>query len=203
MAPICRRALPVSWLGRQGGKRVMQRQLAIEHATAALRLSSTRNVTIDAAAALAIAGQERKALEAVSPLLSQRPDDTLLHQKWFPFFQAVAELNHGNPAKAVELLKPAAPYDGAAGEVHYLRGTAYLRSDHPAEAIQEYQKVLSLKFTHSFGPDPLPLLAQLGLARTYVAQGDKVSKPGAAYQDLLAIWKDAAIQLAPRPKDKG
>jgi eukaryotic-like serine/threonine-protein kinase len=171
-----------------------QRQLAIEHATAALQLSSTRNVTIDAAVALAVAGQERKALEALSPFLKRRPDDTFLHQKWLPGLQAMAELSHGNAAQAVELLKPAAPYDGAASQVHYLRATAYLRSNHPAEAIQEYQKVLSLKLARPFGPDPFVLLAQLGLARAYAAQGDK-AKARNAYQDLLAVWKDADPDL--------
>ena len=78
--------------------------------------------------------------------------------------------------------------------MHYLRATAYLRSGHPAEAIQEYQKVLALKLTHSFGPDPLLILSQLGLARAYVAQGDK-AKARTAYQDLLAVWKDADPDL--------
>ncbi|MGC2322032.1 MAG: tetratricopeptide repeat protein, partial [Terriglobales bacterium] len=171
-----------------------QRQLAIEHAMAALQLSSTRNIALDSALALAVAGQERKALDAVSPFLKQRPDDTRLHQLWFPALQAIAELTHGNAAKAVEILKPASAYDGGSAPVHYLRATAYLHSGHPAEAAQEYQKVLSLKLAHDFGPDPLLILSQLGLARAYVAQGDK-AKARTAYQDLLAVWKDADPDL--------
>ncbi|MGC2321064.1 MAG: protein kinase, partial [Terriglobales bacterium] len=103
-----------------------ERQLAIEHATAALQLSPTRNISLDSAFALAVAGQERKALDTLSPFLKQRPDDVFLHQLWFPGLQAIAELAHGNAAKAVEILKPASAYDGGSAPVHYLRATAYL-----------------------------------------------------------------------------
>jgi len=171
-----------------------QRELAIADATAALRISPARNITTNAAIVLAVAGQDRKAMEVASPFLKLRPDDTFLHQLWFPTLQAIAELNHGNAAKAVELLNSASPYDGGNSGVHYVRGTAYLRSDHLPEAIQEYQKVHSLKFARPFGPDPLMLLAQLGMARCYAAEGDK-AKARTAYQDLLAIWKDADPDL--------
>jgi Flp pilus assembly protein TadD len=171
-----------------------QRQSAIEHANAALQLSPTLNVTNNAAVALAIAGQERRALDVFSPFLKQRPDDTLLHAIAFPGLQAIAELNQGNAEKALELLKSAAPYDGADPGVHYLRGTACLRSGHSAEAVQEYQKVLSLTFGRAFGPDIVSGLARLGLARAYLAQGD-AAKARTAYQDLLAVWKDADADL--------
>ena len=171
-----------------------QREAAIEHANAALQLSHARNTTIDAAVALALAGDYRKAQDLLGPLVKQRPDDVFLHQLWLPFIQAVAELDRGNADKALELLKPALAYDGAADGVHFLRATAYLRSGRTAEAIAEYQKVLSLKLVHAFSPNPLPLLAQLGLARAYAAQGDK-AKARTAYQDLLAIWKDADPDL--------
>jgi len=54
--------------------------------------------------------------------------------------------------------------------------------------------VLSLKLGRPFGPDPTIVLAQLGLARAYAAQGDK-AKARTAYQDLLATWKDADLDL--------
>ena len=141
-----------------------------------------------------MAGQDHKALEVLSPFLKQRPDNTLLHQVAFPALEAITELHRGNAEKALELLKAAAPYDGADTGVHYLRATAYLQSSRPAEAVPEYQKVLSLKLGRPFGPDPTIVLAQLGLARAYAAQGDK-AKARTAYQDLLAIWKDADSDL--------
>ncbi len=38
--------------------------------------------------------------------------------------------------------------------------------------------------------DPLTSLAKLGLAKAYALQGDK-SRSRLAYQDFLALWKDA------------
>ena len=37
---------------------------------------------------------------------------------------------------------------------------------------------------------PIGALAHLGLGRTYLLQGD-IPKAKAAYQDFLALWKDA------------
>jgi len=171
-----------------------QRTLALEHAAAALQLSPTLNVTTSTAVTLAVAGQERKALDALNPFLKQRPDDTILQHVTLPTIQAIAELENGHPEKALELLKSAEPYDAGSTGVHYLRGTAYLHSGRPAEAVQEYQKVLSLRLSRSFGPETAGVLAQLDLARAYAAQGDK-AKARTAYQDLLAIWKAADPDL--------
>ena len=171
-----------------------QQPLALQHAMAALQLSPTLNVTSSAAVTLTVAGQERKALDVLNPFLKQRPDDTILQHVALPTIQAIVELKNGHPEKALELLKSAEPYDAASTGVHYLRGTAYLRSGRPAEAILEYQKVLSLKLSRSFGPETVGVLAQLGLARAYAAQGDK-AKARTAYQDQLATWKDADSDL--------
>ena len=181
--------------GQAGWEAVYEEnQLAGDHAAAAFRLSPTRNVAINAAVVLAVAGQDRKALEMLSPFLKQRPDDILLHQRWLPTVEAIAALKHGNAERAVELLKPAAPYEGASDNVYYVRATAYLNSHRPAEAIAEYQKALSLRLARPFGPDGVMLLSQVGLARCYAAQGDK-AKARTAYQDLLAVWKDADPDL--------
>ena len=171
-----------------------QQALAVEDATGALKLSPTLNVTSNAAIALSVAGQEHKALDALSPFLKQRPDDTLLQQAVLPSVQAIAELKRGNADKALQLLKPTEPYTANAPGVLYVAATAHLQSGRAAEAVQGYQKVLSLKLGTSFGPDPAIVLAQLGLARAYLAQGDK-AKARTAYQDLLATWKDADSDL--------
>ena len=171
-----------------------QSQAAIEDAEAARRISPALNVAINAGFALAIAGEERKPWDVLNPFLKARPDDTLLHQLSVPTLQAIDELRRGNNEKAIEVLKTAAPYDGADMGVHYLRGTAYLQAGHPAEAAQEFQKAISLKTARPFGPDVALEPSQLGLARAYVAQGDK-AKARTVYQDLLAIWKNADSEL--------
>jgi eukaryotic-like serine/threonine-protein kinase len=57
-----------------------------------------------------------------------------------------------------------------------------------ASAAAEFQKVLKYR-TIEFG-DPIGALANLGLARAYVLQGD-TAKAETAYPDFLALWKDA------------
>jgi len=52
--------------------------------------------------------------------------------------------------------------------------------------------VLALR---NFAPDAPELsLAQLGLARAHALQGDK-AKSRTAYQDFLALWKDADLDI--------
>jgi tetratricopeptide (TPR) repeat protein len=104
-----------------------------------------------------------------------------------PLIQATTELNQGKTAKALESLNAATAYYGDAW-VLCGRGGAYLRAGRSEEARQEFQKVLGLKNLYPASPS-MPL-AQLGLARAYAMQGDS-TRAKAAYQDFLALWKDA------------
>ena len=65
-----------------------------------------------------------------------------------------------------------------------------------AAAAQEFKKVLNLKLLAPESPQ-LPL-AQLGLARAYAQQHDTAQSQN-AYQNLLAMWKDADPDL-PLPR---
>jgi len=56
------------------------------------------------------------------------------------------------------------------------------------EAVQEYGQILALR--NYMPTDPVLSLVHLGLARAYAVEGDK-SKSRIAYQDFLALWKDA------------
>jgi tetratricopeptide (TPR) repeat protein len=108
-------------------------------------------------------------------------------------------LNHGDPAKAIELLQVAAPYElgqprssqtsffGALYPV-YARGQAYLAASQGAEAAEEFQKILD--HPGIMVGDPIGVLAHLQLGRAYAMQGD-TTKAKAAYQDFLTLWKDA------------
>jgi len=108
-----------------------------------------------------------------------------------PQVRARVELQHGNGAKAVEILKPAVDYEFgfvATGVPAYLRGLAYLQTKQAKEAGAEFQKVIGHKGAVGIGPY-IPL-AQLGLARAYALQGD-AAKARTSYQDFFAVWKDA------------
>src|SRR5579863_7898399 len=119
------------------------------------------------------------------------PSDTLLNNVSLPTASAAIEIGRGDPAKAIELLRPASPYElGRFADFApiYVRGLAYLRARNGAQAAVEFRKILDHR-----GVDPVsPLyaLARLGLARAYALSGDP-AKSRIAYQDFLALWKDA------------
>jgi ATP/maltotriose-dependent transcriptional regulator MalT len=70
----------------------------------------------------------------------------------------------------------------------YVRGKAYLAAHRGSEAADEFQKIL--KQRSIVQNEPIGALAHLGLARAYSMQGD-TAKAKSAYQDFLALWKDA------------
>ncbi len=76
--------------------------------------------------------------------------------------------------------------------VLYVRGLAHLRARAGAAAAAQFQRILDHR-----GLDPLsPLypLSQLGLARAKALAGDAVQSRR-AYQDFLALWKDADASI--------
>ena len=91
-------------------------------------------------------------------------------------------------AKAIDVLTAGEPYDKGTTDVHFTRGRAYLQNHQPAQAAQEFQAVLNLR--GAYIGDPLMGLAQLYLARAYAQQSDG-TRSRSAYQDFLALWKDA------------
>ncbi len=113
--------------------------------------------------------------------------------------RAFLALNHGDPAKAIEILQVAVPYElsqarstqtGFFGALHpiYARGQAYLIARQGAEAAREFQKILD--HPGIMVGDPIGVLAHLQMGRAYAIQSD-TTKSKAAYQDFLTIWKDA------------
>ena len=102
--------------------------------------------------------------------------------------QAILFINHGEAAKSIDVLKAGKQYDKGTTDVHFVRGRADLLNHQPAQAVQEFQAVLNLR--GAYIGDPLMGLAQLYLARSYAQQND-AAKARAAYQDFLALWKDA------------
>ena len=75
----------------------------------------------------------------------------------------------------------------------YVRGEALLAAHQPAEAAAEFQKILDHRGI--VGADPIGALAHLQLGRTFALSGDK-TRAKAAYQDFLALWKDADPDIA-------
>jgi predicted Zn-dependent protease len=153
-------------------------------------------VKLLAALTLARIGETARARAIVEELEKNYASDTILKNYWLPTIKAAMELNANNSAQAVVFLEAAAPYDLRApsqlqlGTLYpvCIRGQAQLMAHNGAAAATEFQKFLDHRgITLNF---PLGALAHLGLARAYTLQGD-TAKARAAYQDFLALWKDA------------
>jgi tetratricopeptide (TPR) repeat protein len=139
----------------------------------------------------ATCGDARRADSLAADLAKQYPLETYAQKLDIPQLQARRELQRGNGAKAVEILKPATDYEFgfiSTGVPAYLRGLAYLQLKQGKEAGAEFQKVIDHR--GAVGPGPYVPLARLGLARAYALEGD-MAKARTGYQDFFALWKDA------------
>jgi tetratricopeptide (TPR) repeat protein len=170
---------------------------AIIEANEALRTSRTFNVLFSAGIALAASHQEKAANDLASEIQRTRPNDTIAQNVAVPMIHAVIDLRPANPAKvspekAIDLLNSALLYQRANPGIYYGRGLAYEQTNHYAEALLDFQKVLDMKPLH--GPDLVTQKALLELGRVYQKQGD-TAKARIAYQNFLAAWKDADPDL--------
>jgi hypothetical protein len=77
--------------------------------------------------ALAMCGDVALAEKLAGETSKLFPNGTVWNKVQLPEIRAAIELQRGHPAKAVELLASAAPYERAYLEVVCLRGLAYLR----------------------------------------------------------------------------
>jgi eukaryotic-like serine/threonine-protein kinase len=168
-------------------------------AMAALALARNREVQYGAAVALAIAGDSSQAQTLANDLERSFPEDTSVKFNYMPTVLAFLALNHGDPAKAIELLQVAVPYElgqprstqtGFFGALYpiYARGQAYVAARQGAEAAREFQKILD--HPGIMVGDPIAVLAHLQLGRAYALQGD-TTRAKAAYQAFLTLWEDA------------
>ncbi len=124
--------------------------------------------------------------------MSQRfSTHTYVRAVYAPSGRAAIEISRGSAARAIELLEPAARYELGFRFLFlsgYLRGQAYLRARQGLQAAAEFQKILDHRGAAPVSPRYA--LAHLGLARAHALAGD-APKSRKAYQDFLALWKDA------------
>ena len=166
-------------------------QQAKQSVAAGLGLSRGRRSLGGAALVLAVSNEASQA-QAIADEVSRRfPKDTASNAILLPLTRATLEFHRGNYARALELLEPTRRYEMgriAGFGINYLRGQIYLRQGMGAEAAVEFQRILDHR-----GIDILSSaypLSHLGLARAAVLTGD-TGKARKAYQDFLALWKDA------------
>jgi len=152
------------------------------------------------ALALAMCGDGAQAEKLAGEISKRFPNGTLWNAVQLPEIRAAIALQGGQPAKAVELLSSASPYERAYPEAVYLRGLAYLRLRKGAEAAAEFHKITDHKGA-SWGSTWLYpnwglyySISYLGLARGSALAGD-TANARKAFQDFLQLWKDADPDL--------
>lgn len=159
----------------------------------ALDLSREQGNVINAANAYAACSQFAPAQTLIDELDKRWPLDTLVHSTSLAIIRAQMELGRGNAASALQLLESARKYE-VFGDFwpQYLRGQAYLKQNRAAQAEAEFKTVLDHRGWYPMSP--LYPLAKLGEARAAALKADG---PAArkAYQDFLALWKDADASL--------
>ncbi|MGC1687448.1 MAG: protein kinase [Candidatus Acidiferrales bacterium] len=165
---------------------------AKQQAQAALALSTGRDVEAISAFALGLAGDAAQTTRLAADLAKRFPEDTIVQSNYLPTIDAITSLQGGSASKAIEALAPVTPYElGSTGQPLfpiYLRGEAYLAAHQGGEAAVEFGKILD--HPGVVVNELIGALAHLGLARAYALSGD-TAKAQAAYQDFLALWKDA------------
>jgi len=168
-------------------------------ATAAFARGS-RDRDAETGIALAMAFLEDPRAETLMNDLDWRfPEGTLVQFSHLPFLRAQLALNRHDPARAIEILQPAAPYElgwqgpstgGFSGSlfVIYVRAQAYLAAHRGTEAAAEFQKIIDHIGVVSNDPT-IVAAARLQLARALLLVDRGKAK--SAYEDFLKLWKDA------------
>jgi serine/threonine protein kinase/tetratricopeptide (TPR) repeat protein len=181
--------------------------------SAALAQNPGTRARILAALAAARSGNAAKADALAEELNHQLPLNTLMNGYWLPAVRAAADLDRGNPSKAVDALDAARPYElglpqtptNVAPYPIYMRAVSLLAANRGTDAAAEFQKIID--HIGIVGDFPLGALSHLGLARSYaLAAGhandvtagrkptlnpDLLAKSRKAYEDFFALWKDA------------
>jgi len=181
---------------------------ARQSAADALKLASTsQGVEVEAALALAMAGDAARAESLAQDLGKRFPLDTQMQSLWLPAIQAQLALDRKNPAAAVSVTQAASPME--LGQILfvnnlsclypvYVHGEAYLAAGQGSAAAAEFQKILDhsgIVWNCWTGA-----LAHLGVARANALQARSAQgadadaarvRALAAYKDFLTLWKDA------------
>jgi serine/threonine protein kinase/DNA-binding winged helix-turn-helix (wHTH) protein len=127
-----------------------------------------------------------------------RPHDTLILHYSLPTIRAAVELRQGDPAAAIELLRPATKYEMAQGlgfdnlYPAYIRGLAYLQMKEGSLAAPEFQKLID--HPGIVGDFVTGAIAHLQLGRAQAMTGDYAAARK-SFEEFLTLWRDADPDL--------
>ncbi|HYL47396.1 MAG TPA: winged helix-turn-helix domain-containing protein [Candidatus Limnocylindrales bacterium] len=172
-----------------------QARTAVEES---LKLATTKDSRTLAALVLARTQESARAMALLDGLQKDFPQSTELNYYWLPVIRAAIQLDRGNPAEALKLLEPAAPYElgyprpqlEGASLLYpaYLRGQAFLLLHRGTEAAAEFQKFIDQRAV--VVNCPFGALARLWLGRAHALEGDGAAARK-SYQEFFSLWKDA------------
>jgi len=129
-------------------------------AAIALKFSNAQEVQFLATLALAVAGDQDQTLWGADRLKSRFPEDSIVQVNYLPGIYGQLALNHGDPARTIELLQTASPFE---------LGLAQHRG---GAASAEFQKILD--WPGVVPNEPIGgALELLGLVRAHVPEGDR------------------------------
>jgi tetratricopeptide (TPR) repeat protein len=163
-----------------------------------LSRSRSRDVEGVGDIALALAHDDTRAQSLVDDLTRRFPESTLMQTNYLPSARAQLALNQMDTKTAIEDLQAAVPYELGSPDGNnpmlpvYLRGEAFLVARRGNEAVAEFQKILDHRGIVL--NSPIGALAHLGIARAFTTQGE-TARARIAYQDFLALWKDADPEI--------
>ena len=151
----------------------------------------SRELGAFAAFVFANSGDLRRADELANRIAQQVPSDFAINKIVLPTARAVAGLHRQAPDAALRELQMVEPYDLSwttqLAPIYY-RGLAYLQLQRPAEAGQQFHKLLD---HWTLRPESIYVaLAHLGLAHAHVLAADK-SNARSEYEKFFVLWKDA------------
>jgi predicted Zn-dependent protease len=150
-------------------------------------------VAYAAALVLAMTANADEASRLVNDLRQRFPDDTLVRYNYLPTIRAALALEDKQPQQAVDLLRETSQFELSQPLYPiYLRGQAFLAMGKASQASMEFKKIVD--HPGLVLNDPLLNLAQINLARAYVAKGDN-DDAKATYDLVLRRWDSADAGL--------
>ena len=170
-------------------------QEAKDHVAAAMVLFRAGFTDAIAATIYAACNDPGRAQAMLDAAREAAPTNTILASIIAPAVRAQIERSRGNTAEALRLMEALRTYD--LGQMaglgnNYSRGMLYLEQRRGNEAAAEFRKIIESRGVEPFSP--FHPLAHVGLARAAVINRD-TGAARKAYQDFLALWKDADADL--------
>ena len=148
------------------------------------------------ALALAICGDATDAEKLAAQTSRRYPNGTIWNAVQLPEIEAALALDRNEPAKGIELLESALPYERAYPDAIYVRGLLYLKMNRGLAAAAEFRKITDHEGTSWAATWAQPnwgqyyALSWLGMGRGYALARD-VPEAKTSFERFFTLWSNA------------